>query len=1576
MDAATVWQVHRAIAISALQPFATAATATDRQAAYRVLQELKAYDGRIALCISWLQQVEPIVFYETDPHHQQQQQPYDITTPTKLLALDVLDAFLCDGHYAKCNEAERLALREAVLRSARILATTSANNPTNSEGNTYTNSSTSSNSSSSSSVAADAVWRTQTRILARKLAVVLKGLILRDFPQRWLTLSTDLFAPGTGLWSCSASSVDNGSNSSNATTTTTTGVKICLECLKLVTEDCTDSDFNVKISTARRNDVLQGLNEISSTFLPLLFQVLHQNFATLQQSKAALHNMHLFLLSENRTIHSMTPPEATAYQKESQQRQDLALLLSDALRTLEQFCSTLPVAWMLGSGGEGDTSTATSTANNNLNANTNAAGSVLAVTHCDFLSAFLHLLREPDAQVQVRAVECLEQISLRGKLDFTQWMRLVRELPIAIQEANKVYGKDQEEYRLVELRATTTGSSNDGAVLPDPLTLQVDFHRALSKLLSSVVASHISHISSNKHILSGKGDFYESVVAFFRLLVDMLHHPSGRVLTEQINTWASLYRDPKIPKSGLLRPFCSELLTAFMDHMVRVRWVDVEDGKHPQSQLLEASFDDEEDFDSWINDFRSRCSILFRFVGCTEPQIAAEALNARVQKLLTIHGNGAPMDHLDTSNNQLTLRSEAVIQFEAIVQPLDNVMGGIPAWAMSEEPNQSRQAKIRDSNDDNRANIRAATRLSLSELCSALVSWQPSFVFLKFRHASLLDPLKHYWQHDPTTLLQGVHTLIRYLGLPDEWNAGGNAKAVMSGEIVSLKKRSGVALVAVAKKVPNHLVPWLSQLSQATRTLLSSDGLIPMNQMHLYEFLSCVATAAENPVERSNFIAEVLSDAVATLESSDVRQCIQSTSSFLHAMGVAQAADRPESVVDPANVEKVKNFYYTLFTPFNRLLSVGRRCNEAARQRSVLGGIAFENLPPSLGFGEPGQPAFPPDEGPLSLQDLAVTDPFVPMWTRILPTLLQVYDVVLSVWRPEHQAALFQNSLQRYVYAISDDEAFLARTQSSKSGGVFGEGGTAGSVVPGTDRREINLVPKWSGWFNELRNTCFQLMGLLAGSRALYAPELASLYPRIVAVLVDPLNLKSMEHRHFTQFLKHVVEMLLLTCPCSLYKTHLEPIIGPIFSHMRYRLEMSWRPVMAPTSDEPSPKALSTADCQTVAQIASMGEEAWFSWYYAHAGLFVGDLDIPTSEAAVEKHRVDIGRTFSDVLQSALALKGDWALVLANQARDEQALKKNDSTILTSGPRSRVPEDGVALNADGTPKLAHQALIDARKILRINCLCHFLLLESEGIAGNLTLALIQCLGYPDAYTCRRTVKICHRILETVAWSPQYSQLLSQQMFTQVVKNIVTEPKWMVGVEWDMINVVRDIYCRIVLGQMLQPGGQGPGLQQLDGQNNGTRYEQAKTVDKPLQGGGILVIPSDLPRNVLASLRGIGESTVQEFETAMKTKRSAKDQKDCIRDLLRTAADAIQQAQSLSSSGAFAAAAANAADEGTAAGSIFDRAVAEESLLHANNRVRVVPDLPERLVTRTQLNKKAAQLQNQTLQPDGLVALDL
>lgn len=415
--------------------------------------------------------------------------------------------------------------------------------------------------------------------------------------------------------------------------------------------------------------------------------------------------------------------------------------------------------------------------------------------------------------------------------------------------------------------------------------------------------------------------------------------------------------------------------------------------------------------------------------------------------------------------------------------------------------------------------------------------------------------------------------------------------------------------------------------------------------------------------------------------------------------------------------------------------------------------------------------------------------------------------------------------------------------------------------------------------------------------------------------------------------------------------THLAPIIGPVCVHMKTRLEKSWEPILKAARSRP----LSTADCEAAAAVAICGGDEWWTAYFSRSGLFVGDLDTDTAEAAVEKARVEMTRTFSDVIQSALALKGDWALTLANLARDEQAQKPNYvGNKGGKGPPNRFTEG--LINADGTPKSENQAAIDARKLARISAMCNFLFLEHEQTAGFLTLTLIQCMEYPDAYTCRRITKICHRCLETVAWHPRYTEFLGSQMFSVAVKNVVVEPKWMVGIEWDMINVVRDIYCRLVCGQIVQPGGQGAALQQPTASTSPLTYEQAKTADRPLQGGGILTTPSVLPQSVLLSLPGIRPEMIEQLNLDLKSKRASKDQKDFIKDLLRIAADnySIAHPESLGIDS-------------------LDRATKKESLLHSNT---VVTEIGDPIATDPSSKKISSRKSKVAKQPNSLNAFHI
>ena len=1463
----------RAIAIStASSPtLVPLITPQSRSEAYTTLEQFKQYDRRVDIILELIQMEQIILPINNDS--------VDITASTKLYMLSVLQLFL-KTQYAKLNnENDRLAIRHALLLSARELLKRNIEN----------------------AASTSPVDDNEARFLAVKIAALIADIATRDFPQRWTTFITDLFLPPDqgGLWYIPPD-INNNDNTCKGYGPMI-GIKICLECLKIITEDCTDGDFNAKISTSRRNDVLTGLNEVNRQFIPLIFDLLSSQYVIVSSAKQNIMEMCKYLSSSGRTLASMTMQEKPMYDGEIQKRDKAARIVTDCLATIEKFCQSMPTSWMLG------TSDSTITQNQ---------------PNCDFLAALLHLLREQTSQIQVLAVRCLFQL-LQRKLEFKEWLRLISMLPQAISDANEVANTEDSVHAAAE-----------GIVLDhvESLVKKYPFHLELSKMLSQAASGYIAHITDKSIIKERGGQNYQIVASFLNLLADMLSHPSGRVCGVQSNTWANLLRDPQLTTKStqLLQPCLERVLVGFMTHLVKIRWSDVEEQEHPMSLLLEETWDDKNDYDLWIGDFRSKANLLMRLIGAVEPRLAATAVYQKFKSVFTMYGSGEIRDALNNTTGQLTQESSAVMALEGLMQPMDNLLQGMPDWALD-----TTRQNDPSFTDPNRVEIRNKIHSMFNEIANSLISWNPNDCWMKFRRVTLLESLKHFWKHDPSTLASGLDVFLVYLGETDP--VGSKS---LRDDYISLRKKSGVALVSVSKRIPHLLVPWIDQLSARVGSLISSDGLVASTKMHLFEFLSCVATAVEDPVTRSNFIADVLSNALSTLESPQTREAIGSVNGLLTLLGVQQVGSNPSLATNEAFVQQIVSNYIQFFSSINQLLSVGKRCHEAARQRPNAGIPLPENqLAAEL---SENQQNFP-DEGAVSISDLSMNDPFVHLWPRILPPIIQILEVLFTIWTPEYQGVMLKNPIQRFLYAISDDEAYMAKNQSSLSGGgVFGEGGTAGSVVSGWDRRDCNLAPKWSGWFNEIRHTCIQLLGLICGQRALFSPEIASFYPRFVSVIANQNYLKAMEHRHLSQYIKQFIEYFHLCCPSTLYQSHVLPIATHFFEHMEYRLKYTWLPILGVGgASSENTKPFMTTQCDAVADIAQRAGEEWYTTYYYRSCAFVGDLDAVHGEAVVEKFRVDLSRCYADMLQTSLALKGDWNLVLANIAREEHATKANDTTLLENGPKSKMNTSSGPVNANGTTRSKYYKAIEARKLLRINKLCHFLLLENEKIAGYLVLSIAECLGYPDAYTCRRCIAISHRILETVAWVEHYTKLLGEQMFTIAVRTIVKEPKWLVGTEWDMINLIRDLYCRLVLGQYLQPGGQGLGNQQPI--VSSTSFEQTKYFDKPLQGGGILCTTSDLPRQVLASYPGVTPAVILDMESKLKDKRSAKEQKEFFRDLLHTAAENVKASET------------NEEQSG-----VLGRANDSESLLNSRSKKDVVPSLPEKLVTHSMMMKQHHQ----------------
>lgn len=397
-----------------------------RQDAFNTLEQFKTYDGRVAIALQLLQTPSHSLALPGSAN------TLDVTAATTLYALLILQNFLKAG-YAQLGDGDRVAFRTSVLAACRQLAAPSAT----------------------------ALNDAESRMLAMKLSALLADIVVRDFPQRWPAFASEVFVPLSrgGLW-CEPGTADGNAQRSRGGYGTMIGTKMALECLRIVTEDCTDSDYNAKISTKRRNDVLIGLNEVSSQFLPLIFAMLSEEYGIVASAKATLREMEAYLVSAGRTVAQMSPDERSMYDTQLARRDGAARLVADSLRTIERFCTAMPLDWIL-------------------------AGSA-ANGGSDFVAALFHLMREDVAKIQVLSVRCLEQLATR-KLEAGAWMKFVTALPPAIGEANDAAAQQQAGRNINQM---------------DLLVEQLPFHRGLSKMLATLLSAHVSQITTDKDVVS------------------------------------------------------------------------------------------------------------------------------------------------------------------------------------------------------------------------------------------------------------------------------------------------------------------------------------------------------------------------------------------------------------------------------------------------------------------------------------------------------------------------------------------------------------------------------------------------------------------------------------------------------------------------------------------------------------------------------------------------------------------------------------------------------------------------------------------------------------------------------------------------------------------------------------------------------------------------------------------------------------------------------------------------------------------------------------------------------------------
>lgn len=374
------------------------------------------------------------------------------------------------------------------------------------------------------------------------------------------------------------------------------------------------------------------------------------------------------------------------------------------------------------------------------------------------------------------------------------------------------------------------------------------------------------------------------------------------------------------------------------------------------------------------------------------------------------------------------------------------------------------------------------------------------------------------------------------------------------------------------------------------------------------------------------------------------------------------------------------------------------------------------------------------------------------------------------------------------------------------------------------DEEEIAKLPAASRWSKWHRNVRDVTYHIMG-----VAVGQVSFYrnPEVALIWKDSLlsDMEVMEHRHVKNLLAYVVLPFLKTCPQALYPSLLEPVLLHIFSLFAQRCSVCF-----------TKASLGPGDEGTMAGI-KVKKTPWNA-------LVVG-IDETKQDVARDKILVDMVRQMMEILENAI---------------DAKSVVGTD----TDNPKHVIhPEDAM--------------------------LRDYILLQSAALPFAIGAVLVQFICWKDTTTCRRAVGLSDKLVNLLHSNAKYAEFFGRDLFSAALQGFLGEHAGHEkedALKWELINLARNIYCRLALG--LTPVDECKGI---DPCNQPVRPES-------------MLCP--LPRGILLSLPGVTSEQVVAMEQALRSNHSIKSQKNVFKELLEVPMQALKQARAAASGSPLAA----------------------------------------------------------------------
>nr|CCA14349.1 exportin5like protein putative [Albugo laibachii Nc14] len=177
----------------------------------------------------------------------------------------------------------------------------------------------------------------------------------------------------------------------------------------------------------------------------------------------------------------------------------------------------------------------------------------------------------------------------------------------------------------------------------------------------------------------------------------------------------------------------------------------------------------------------------------------------------------------------------------------------------------------------------------------------------------------------------------------------------------------------------------------------------------------------------------------------------------------------------------------------------------------------------------------------------------------------------------------------------------------------------------------------------------------------------------------------------------------------------------------------------------------------------------------------------------------------------------------------------------------------------------------------------YTLYESKTLPGLFGQILIEIMCWKDTQSCRKAVGLADKMVTCLHERQEYHFLLGDSIFKAALKSLFLDNAAVKedGLKWELINLIRNCYCRLVLG--LNP------------------VHECKGIDpahQPTKPANELCLS---PRGILASLPEIQSSDLDALDTFLREKHSIKTQKIAFKEILEAPMHIVRQnASSLTS----------------------------------------------------------------------------